>query len=70
MLGVEGEMRNTLQKIIEQAVANYPTKPRQDWVFLWPAQVCIAVFQIMWTMETEEAIKGRTLDAFHERVHQ
>jgi dynein heavy chain len=64
MLGLEGEIRNTLQRIIEQAVADYPTKSRQDWAFTWPAQVCIAVFQIMWTMETEEAIKENNLYAF------
>ncbi|KAK8888171.1 hypothetical protein M9Y10_039235 [Tritrichomonas musculus] len=70
MLGVEAEMRNTLQKIIENCVSLYPSKPRTEWVFEWPAQVLIAVFQVMWTAETEQAIKNGTLENYHATVHQ
>lgn len=70
MLGVEAEMRNTLQRIIEIAVGEYDSKPRVEWVYSWPAQVCIAVFQIMWTAETEQAIREGNLEAHHDRVHQ
>ncbi|EAY20602.1 Dynein heavy chain family protein [Trichomonas vaginalis G3] len=68
MLDVEGEMRNTLEKIMEQAVTEYPTRPRTEWIDIWPAQITIAVFQIMWTTAVENAIKGKSLKQLYETI--
>ena len=43
-------------KEAERSYYAYPKKPRTSWVLDWPGMVILAVDQIFWTRETEEAL--------------
>ncbi|NXE96762.1 DYH17 protein, partial [Menura novaehollandiae] len=44
-------MRSTLRHLIPQALGTYESKPREQWVFDYPAQVALTCTQISWTSE-------------------
>ncbi|XP_054702261.1 dynein axonemal heavy chain 17 [Grus americana] len=44
-------MRSTLRCLIPEAVVTYEEKPREQWVFDYPAQVALTCTQIWWTTE-------------------
>ncbi|NXP09467.1 DYH17 protein, partial [Thinocorus orbignyianus] len=44
-------MRSTLRRLIPEAVITYEEKPREQWVFDYPAQVALTCTQIWWTTE-------------------
>ncbi|KAM6049902.1 dynein axonemal heavy chain 17 [Theristicus caerulescens] len=44
-------MRSTLRHLIPEAVVTYEEKPREQWVFDYPAQVALTCTQIWWTTE-------------------
>ncbi|KAF1507297.1 Dynein heavy chain 17, axonemal, partial [Eudyptula minor] len=44
-------MRSTLRRLIPEAVVTYEEKPREQWVFDYPAQVALTCTQIWWTTE-------------------
>uniref|UniRef100_A0A8C3US50 Uncharacterized protein n=1 Tax=Catharus ustulatus TaxID=91951 RepID=A0A8C3US50_CATUS len=44
-------MRSTLRNLIPQALGTYEDKPREQWVFDYPAQVALTCTQIAWTSE-------------------
>ncbi|NWX62644.1 DYH17 protein, partial [Promerops cafer] len=44
-------MRSTLRNLIPQALGTYDEKPREQWVFDYPAQVALTCTQIAWTSE-------------------
>ncbi|KAM7035687.1 dynein axonemal heavy chain 17 [Acridotheres tristis] len=46
-----GRMRSTLRNLIPQALGTYEDKPREQWVFDYPAQVALTCTQIAWTSE-------------------
>ncbi|XP_040979289.1 LOW QUALITY PROTEIN: dynein heavy chain 17, axonemal [Aquila chrysaetos chrysaetos] len=48
---VLASMRSTLQCLIPEAVVTYEEKPREQWVFDYPAQVALTCTQIWWTTE-------------------
>ncbi|KAI5643131.1 dynein heavy chain and region d6 of dynein motor domain-containing protein [Phthorimaea operculella] len=48
-------MRYTLRDIFEHAVKSFENKPRDEWVFDWPAQPALVGTQIWWTTETNQA---------------
>lgn len=48
-------MRYTLRDIFEHCVKSYEAKPRDEWVFDWPAQPALVGTQIWWTTETNQA---------------
>nr|XP_049704637.1 dynein beta chain, ciliary-like [Helicoverpa armigera] len=50
-------MRFTLRDIFEHAVKSYEDKPRDEWVFDWPAQPALVGTQIWWTTETNQAFE-------------
>ncbi|XP_063367395.1 dynein beta chain, ciliary-like [Cydia amplana] len=50
-------MRYTLRDIFEHAVKSYEDKPRDEWVFDWPAQPALVGTQIWWTTETNQAFE-------------
>ena len=57
MLEIEKVMRNSLCNLTKQSTKDYLNCKRTDWVAKWPGQVILAVDQIHWTTETEQAIK-------------
>ncbi|KAM6297472.1 dynein axonemal heavy chain 17 [Aegotheles albertisi] len=48
---VLASMRSTLRHLIPEAVVTYEEKPREQWVFDYPAQVALTCSQIWWTTE-------------------
>ena len=48
-------MRTTLQMSMKEAVAAYEDKPREQWLFDYPAQVALAGSQIWWTSDVNLA---------------
>ncbi|KFO10722.1 Dynein heavy chain 17, axonemal, partial [Balearica regulorum gibbericeps] len=44
-------MRSTLRCLIPEAMVTYEEKPREQWVFDYPAQVALTCTQIWWTTE-------------------
>lgn len=48
-------MRGTLHKLFMQSVIAYEDKPREVWVFDWPAQPALCTTQIWWTTEVNAA---------------
>lgn len=44
-------MRSTLKQIFAQSLEAYATKPRDKWIFEWPAQVALCITQIFWSIE-------------------
>ncbi|XP_058455827.1 dynein beta chain, ciliary-like isoform X2 [Malaya genurostris] len=52
---VTDSMRMTLHDLFEQAVIAYEEKPRDQWIFDWPAQPALCATQIWWTTEVNVA---------------
>ncbi|XP_075576162.1 dynein axonemal heavy chain 17 isoform X2 [Pelecanus crispus] len=48
---VLASMRSTLRHLIPEAMVTYEEKPREQWVFDYPAQVALTCTQIWWTTE-------------------
>uniref|UniRef100_A0A8C6ZJS4 Uncharacterized protein n=1 Tax=Nothoprocta perdicaria TaxID=30464 RepID=A0A8C6ZJS4_NOTPE len=44
-------MCSTLRHLIPEAVVTYEEKPREQWVFDYPAQIALTCTQIWWTTE-------------------
>nr|XP_054501017.1 dynein axonemal heavy chain 17 [Agelaius phoeniceus] len=44
-------MRSTLRSLMPQALGTYEDKPREEWVFDYPAQIALTCTQIAWTTE-------------------
>lgn len=51
------KMRNELRTITKKSVDDYPSKPREKWLFDWPSQIILVVNQIYWCLEVEQAFK-------------
>ena len=56
LLQVEGMMKESISAVCTKSWAAYLRKPRIEWVLDWPGMVILAVDQIFWTLETEEAL--------------
>ena len=54
-------MQITLLNVLSDSMldaASWETdRPREEWVFQYPAQICVATSQVMWTDETEHALE-------------
>lgn len=48
------KMRDELRLILKNSVADYPGKPREQWLFDWSSQMILVVNQIYWCQEVEE----------------
>ncbi|KAM5271528.1 dynein axonemal heavy chain 11 [Ctenodactylus gundi] len=51
LLHLEATMRETVRHSITEAIAAYEEKPREVWIFDFPAQVALTSSQIWWTMD-------------------
>ncbi len=40
--------------VSQESVVDYPSKPRDKWLFDWPSQVILVVNQIFWCQEVEQ----------------
>ena len=70
LLQVEDSMRATMKSIIEAALADYPTRPRVEWVTSWPGQVVLAGNGTYWTQEVEAAMKSGGADGVAQYARQ
>ncbi|GFR90124.1 dynein heavy chain 17, axonemal, partial [Elysia marginata] len=52
---VEESMKSTIRHVMGEAVAAYEEKPREKWVFEYPAQPALCGTQIWWTTEVNQA---------------
>ncbi|XP_039431337.1 dynein beta chain, ciliary-like isoform X4 [Culex pipiens pallens] len=52
---VTDSMRVTLHDLFERSVSAYEEKPRDQWIFDWPAQPALCATQIWWTTEVNVA---------------
>ncbi|KAM7121693.1 dynein axonemal heavy chain 11 [Molossus nigricans] len=55
LLKLEQTMQETVRHSITEAVAAYEEKPRELWIFDFPAQVALTSSQIWWTTDVEIA---------------
>lgn len=44
-------MRITVRKTLQESVVSYEDKPRDQWLFDYPAQIALTGSQIWWTTE-------------------
>ena len=54
---VETAMKRTVRHWMNDAIADYPTRLRADWVRAWPGQCVLNGSQYHWTMEMEKALR-------------
>ena len=50
-------MQATVRHIFSEAVVTYEDKPREQWLFDYPAQVALASTQVWWTTEVNLAFQ-------------
>lgn len=55
MNDIIAKMRNELRMVLKASVEDYPSKPRDKWLFDWPSQIILVVNQIYWCLEVEQA---------------
>ncbi|XJO76015.1 hypothetical protein BDV3_006595 [Batrachochytrium dendrobatidis] len=58
LLRVEDQMRQSVKKVIRDAIGTYSTQTRASWVLNWPGQAVLAGSQTFWTTEVTEALKS------------
>ncbi|TPX70381.1 hypothetical protein SpCBS45565_g01824 [Spizellomyces sp. 'palustris'] len=70
-------MRRTLRQLLADAVSAYEEKPREQWIFDYPAQITLAGTQIWWTTEVnvafsrlEEGYENSLKDYYKKQVNQ
>ncbi|KAI8900476.1 dynein heavy chain and region D6 of dynein motor-domain-containing protein [Globomyces pollinis-pini] len=70
-------MRDTLRSLLGESVASYEEKPREQWIFDFPAQIVLAGSQIWWTTEVngafsrlEEGYENSLKDYYKKQVNQ
>eukprot|EP01012_Entosiphon_sulcatum_P030911 TRINITY_DN3847_c0_g1_i1.p1 TRINITY_DN3847_c0_g1~~TRINITY_DN3847_c0_g1_i1.p1 ORF type:complete len:4187 (-),score=787.17 TRINITY_DN3847_c0_g1_i1:47-10915(-) len=71
---IQNSMKTSVRQQIKLALEDYRTAPsRNQWVLRWPGQVVIAVGQIFWTAECEEALTNggaRGLKEYSRVLHE
>ena len=68
MLDIEREMINCLKKLAKDSLASYPTTKRTEWSVSYPGQIVLAISQIFWTKEVEEAIMAGDLGTYIQKL--
>ncbi|KAJ3198630.1 hypothetical protein HDU82_001178, partial [Entophlyctis luteolus] len=70
-------MRKTLKHLLGEGVSTYEEKPREQWIFDFPAQITLAGSQIWWTTEVnaafarlEEGYENSMKDYYKKQVNQ
>lgn len=66
---IQSRMRSTLKILLSEAVSAYEEKPRDQWLFDYPAQVSLCGTQIWWATEVNLAFE-RLEEVFdHSHTH-
>ncbi|KAH6567387.1 hypothetical protein BASA60_009078 [Batrachochytrium salamandrivorans] len=64
LLRVEDQMRQSVKRVVCDAISAYTTRQRASWVVEWPGQAVLAASQTFWTAEVTTALKSGT-DGLH-----
>ncbi|KAJ3364693.1 hypothetical protein GGF32_001332 [Allomyces javanicus] len=64
---LEATMKNSLRTLLSEAVVTYEEKPREQWIFDYPAQITLAGTQIWWTTEVNVAF-GRLEEGYENSI--
>lgn len=74
---LQSSMRSTLRHFLSEAVISYEEKPRDQWLFDFPAQVSLCGTQVWWTTEVniafsrlEEGYDNAIRDYYKKQVSQ
>ncbi|CAK8695850.1 unnamed protein product [Clavelina lepadiformis] len=74
---VMDQMRNTVRTELAESVVTYEEKPRDQWLFDYPAQVALTTTQVWWSSEVgisfarlEEGYENALKDYFKKQVNQ
>ena len=51
------EMRSSLRHLLKEAVAGYDERPKDSWIWDYPAQVALTASQIAWNAEVTSAFQ-------------
>ncbi|CAF1149286.1 unnamed protein product [Adineta steineri] len=71
MCEIEKVMRETLRQVIRDALQDYVTRPRKQWVQLWPGQIVVAGSQTFWTTQVSEALEKKEIVKYHkQQLHE
>ncbi|GLC41774.1 hypothetical protein PLESTM_001238200 [Pleodorina starrii] len=57
LLEVEEAMFSSIHDVTGRGLADYATRPRDEWVLQWPGMVVLVVTAIFWTSGVEKALK-------------
>jgi dynein heavy chain, axonemal len=61
LIQVEILMKQSINKIINNAVKKYANTVRDKWVLQWPGMVVLCAATINWTAEVETAVEKKSL---------
>lgn len=56
---VEEAMFSSIHDVTGRGLADYVTRPRDEWVLQWPGMVVLVITAIFWTSGVEKALKVR-----------
>lgn len=56
---VERIMRSSLSRVMKDALDAYANNARERWILRWPGQIVLAVAQLIWTAEVEQAVRQK-----------
>ena len=70
MLDIEDQMIKSLRDLTKQAIADYPNAERTEWSKEFPGQIVLAVSQIYWTKEVEQALQDNDNENYIQSLYQ
>ncbi|XP_064624417.1 dynein axonemal heavy chain 3-like [Lineus longissimus] len=70
LLQVEDVMINSLRKVVGDSVTAYTNTQRERWVVEWAGQVILAVSNIFWTTEVQNAMTTNTMRDYLEKSNK
>jgi dynein heavy chain len=70
MLEIEAQMIASLRKLAKDSLGSYPTTARTAWSKMYPGQIVLAISQIYWTKEVEQAILDHENDGLAKYIEK
>lgn len=57
LVELETDMKKSVHNMVAEAIKDYPSRPREQWVLQWPGQCVLCVGCTFWTSDVTAAIK-------------